>query len=162
MALEYVVDPTPAQRSITAYLREKYPHVPVIPDGMIDAENGDSTPVEERLKFHPDGTVKPFMVLRFGSARRSDRGRSMAFEKLDAHESSVIVAVVSRNGTECRELLNHVGNTLIGWKPENAGGIVKGKQIWEPSIATIDNQNKPQRWASSDRFHFGIQANHTI
>lgn len=162
MALEYVVDPTAAQRSIVTHLRERYPHIPVIPDGMLDAENDEGTPAEERLKFHPNGTVKPFMVLRFGSARRSDRGRSMAFEKLDAHESSVVVVVVSRSGTECREVLNSVGNTLIGWKPENAGGIVKGKQIWEPSIATLDDNNKPSRWATSDRFHFGIQHNHTI
>lgn len=151
----YKLNPTGAQRSIIAKLKAEYPHVPILPDGLLDDDN------DSILKF-PNGSIKPFIIPRFTSPRRARKGRSIAFEKLDSHNASVDVVVVARNPTEARELLNDVGDRLIGWKPENAGGIVKGEAIWEPSRATVDAQNRPTRWAAQDRFTFGIQAVHTV
>lgn len=152
--MAYVLNPQSAQDSIAEKLRTEYPHVPVIEDGLID---GDYDAIE---KF-PDGSIKPFIILWFSVARRS-RGRSFQNEKLDNHIAGVDVVVVARNGAESRKLINDIANTLIGWKPENAGGIVKGSGIWSQSRAMLDANNRPSRWAATDRFEFGIQANKTV
>lgn len=152
---EYVLNPTRAQESIVARLKAAYPHVPVIEDGFLDQ---DDTQI---LKF-PDGSIKPFVIPRFSSPKRERRGRSFVTRKLDAHSGAVDIVVVARKGSEARKLLNNIGNTLIDWKPVNAGGIFKGEAQWEPSIVSIDAQHRPNRWSASDRFHFGLQAdNHT-
>lgn len=152
--MTYVLNSQGAQDSIVAKLRTEYPHVPVIEDGLID---GDYAEID---KF-PDGTIKPFIILWFSAPRRSG-GRSFQHEKLDGYTAGVDVIVVARNGAEARKLINDVGDRLIGWKPVNAGGIVKGSGIWSQSRAMLDSNNRPSRWAATDRFEFGIQANKTL
>lgn len=153
--MTYVLNPQSAQDSITAKLEEEYPHIPVIEDGLIDGE------YPEIEKF-PNGEIKPFIILWFSAARRANTGRSFQSQKLDQHRAGVDVVVVARNGREARLLLNDIGDRLIGWKPENAGGIVKGTAIWSQSRPMLDANNRPSRWAATDRFDFGIQANKTI
>jgi hypothetical protein len=148
--LTYVLNPQVSQDSIVEKLREEYPHVPVIEDGLIDGD------YDEIDKF-PNGEIKPFIVLWFSAARRSVYRRSFQHEKLDAHRAGVDVVVVARNGKEARVLLNDITNTLVGWKPENAGGIVKGMAVWAESRPMLDAGNRPSRWAATDRFDFGIQ-----
>lgn len=152
--MTYVLNPQAAQDSIANKLRQEYPHIPVIEDGLID---GDYDAIE---KF-ADGTIKPFILLWFSVARRG-RNRSFQNQKLDQHYAGVDIVVVARNGAEARKLINDIGDRLIGWKPENAGGIVKGSGIWSQSRAMLDSNNRPSRWAATDRFEFGIQANKTI
>lgn len=153
--MTYVLNPQSAQDSITAYLKSTYPHIPVIEDGLVD---GDYAEID---KF-PNGEIKPFIIMWFTSARRSPMGRSFQHEKLDNHRASVDVVVVARNGTEARVLLNDVTDKLVGWKPDNAGGIVKGTGLWAQSRAVLDSNNRPSRWVATDRFDFGIQANKTL
>ncbi len=150
----YTLNPQAAQDSIVAKLQAEYPHIPVIQDGLID---GDYAEIE---KF-ANGEIKPFIILWFTTARRGN-AKSFQNEKLDQHRAGVDVVVVARNGSEARKLLNDIGDKLIGWKPENAGGIVKGAGIWFQSRAMLDSNNRPSRWAATDRFDFGIQANKTI
>lgn len=152
--MTYVLNPQAAQDSIVAKLESEYPHVPVIEDGLID---GDYAEIE---KF-ANGEIKPFIILWFFSPRRRN-GRSFAHEKLDNHYAGFDVVVVARNGAEARKLINDVGDRLIGWKPDNSGGIVKGAGLWAQSRAMLDSNNRPSRWAATDRFEFGIQANKTI
>lgn len=147
----YTLNPTDAQTSIAEYIQDLYPHIPVIPDGLLDTD-------DDTIKYFPDGSIKPFIVLRYYSSRRSRRGRSFSSEKLDSHHAAFDVVVVANNGTDARLVLNAVSNDLIGWKPENSGGIVKGEGLWEGSRAVINSNDKPSRWAAVDRFLFGISA----
>ena len=153
--MTYVLNPQDSQDSITAKLQTEYPHIPVIEDGLIDGEY-------DVIEKFPNGEIKPFIVLWFTVARRNPTGRSFQHEKLDAYSASVDIVVVARNGKEARVLLNDIGDRLIGWKPDNAGGMVKGSGMWSQSRAMLDSNNRPSRWAATDRFDFGIQANKTL
>lgn len=153
--MNYVLNPQAAQDSITSKLKSEYPHIPIIEDGLID---GDYAEIE---KF-ANGEIKPFIIVWFTAPRRNQTGRSFQSYKLDQHRAGVDVVVVARNGKEARTLLNDIGNRLIGWKPENSGGMVKGTSIWSQSRPMLDSDNRPSRWAATDRFDFGIQANKTI
>lgn len=152
--MTYVLNPQSAQDSITSKLATEYSHIPVIEDGLID---GDYSTIE---KFS-DGSIKPFILLWFSTPQRAG-GRSFQHEKLDGYIASVDVVVVARNGKEARTLINDIGDKLIGWKPDNSGGIVKGSGMWSQSRAVLDSNNRPSRWATTDRFQFGIQANKTL
>lgn len=152
--MTYVLNPQAAQDSITQKLRDEYPHVPVIEDGLIDGEY-------DVIEKFADGSIKPFIVLWYANAKPTG-ARSFQHQKLDQYRSGVDVVVVARNGTEARKLLNDIGDRLVGWKPENAGGIVKGGALWSQARAMIDTNNRPTRWFVTDRFEFGIQANKTI
>lgn len=151
----YTLDPTDAQASIVEFLEGLYPHIPVIPDGLLDTD-------DETIEKYRDESIKPFIVLRFYSTRRSRRGRSFSSEKLDSHHTAFDVVVVARDGTEARLVLNPVSDSLIGFKPVNSGGIVKGDALWEGSRAIINSNDKPTRWAATDRFIFGISATKTV
>lgn len=156
---EYVLDPTEEQDSIAAYLRTEFPFVPVIEDGLMDDQiytNLDGS--EIAIPTFPDGTVKPFIILWFSNAKRSARGRSIADYKLDAHFATVDVVVVARNGTDARKLLNKIGNRMVGFRTSGGGRLYKSASLWGDSRQVIDDDNRPTRWARTDRFDFGIQA----
>jgi hypothetical protein len=152
--MNYILNPQSAQDSIAEKIREEYPHIPVIEDGIIDGE------YDEIEKF-PNGDIKPFIILWFSSARRANTGRSFQSHKLDQHRAGVDVVVVSRNGREARVLLNDITDRLVGWKPDNASGMIKGTAIWTQSRPMIEANDRPSRWAATDRFDFGIQTNKT-
>lgn len=147
----YTLNPTDAQASIVEYLESLYSHIPVIPDGLLDTD-------DDTILRYKDESIKPFIVLRFYSTRRSRRGRSFSSEKLDSHHTGFDTVVVARSGTEARLVLNSVSDSLIGFKPEGSGGIVKGEALWEGSRAIINSNDKPTRWAATDRFIFGVSA----
>lgn len=153
--MTYILNPQGSQESIATKLRTEYPHIPVIEDGIIDGEYAE-------IEKFSDGSIKPFIILWFTVARRNPTGRSFQSEKLDSHSAAVDVVVVARNGAEARKLINDIGDRLIGWKPDNAGGIVKSSGMWSQSRAMLDSNNRPSRWAATDRFEFGIQANKTL
>jgi hypothetical protein len=153
--MTYVLNPQDAQDSIVEKLKDSYPHIPVIEDGLVDGD------YEEIEKF-PNGEIKPFIIVWFTTARRSPTGRSFQAEKLDSYRASFDTVVVARNGKEARLLLNDITDKLVGWKPKNSGGIVKGTALWSQSRALLDSNNRPSRWVATDRFDFGIQANKVI
>lgn len=147
----YILNPQEEQDSITAFLREQYPHIPVIEDGLLDDE---SDVIEKNL----DESIKPFIVLWYSNAKRSSKGRSMANYKLDSHFATVDVVVVTRNGAEGRKLLNDVSDRLVGFRTGTGGRMHKGSALWGDSRNIIMDKDRPTRFARTDRFDFGIQA----
>lgn len=160
--MAYVLNPTPSQNSVTEFLREQYPHVLFIPDGLMDDDNYDADGNKIKIPTFPSGQIKPFVVLWFGNARRTARHRGFTNSKLDSYTTGTDLVVVARSGTEARTLLNDIGNTILDFKPENSGPIVKGSALWRDARAVIDSQSRPTRFATTDRFEWGFQHNKTI
>lgn len=148
---KYTLNPQDEQDAITAHLRATYPNIPIIEDGLMDGEYED-------IEYLADSTVKPFIVLWYSQIKRNPKGRSFANYKLDSHSATVDVVVVARNGTVAREILNDVGDTLVGFKTPGGGRLFKGASLWGDSRQVIDDKNRPSRWARTDRYDFGVQA----
>lgn len=148
----YTIDPTISQESVIAKLETivfSWGSPEVYPDGLHD--NLDVG------KF-PDGSIKPFIVIHFGSVHRHWRGRAMGGHKLDAHRVSVSIECVANNPTTIRLMRNFISNELVGWSPDRASAMVKSESAWEEPRALIDIQNRPTRWVANDRFSFGLSA----
>lgn len=145
--MTYTINPQPQQDSITDFLRAQYPHVPVLPDGMMDTEEG--------IHKFPDGSVKPFVVLWFSNTKRTARGRSFSDYKLDSRKASVDVVVVARSGTEARTLMNDMSDRIVGFKTDGGGKLHESTSLWG-STRGIDIQNRPTRFAITNRFDFGV------
>ena len=148
--MSYTINPQKQQDSITAFLEATYPHVPIIPDGMLDTDD------DTILKF-ADQSIKPFVVLWFNQPKRSSRGRSFGSYKLDSRFGSVDVVVVARKGTEARELLNSIQDSLVGFKTDDGGRLHESSSLWG-STRSIDIQDRPTRFTATTRFDFGVSA----
>lgn len=147
----YTLNPQDEQDSITQFLRDTYPNIPVIEDGLLDGDY-------KEIKLNTDSTVKPFIVLWYSQIKRNPKGRSFHDYKLDSHSATVDVVVVARSGTLAREILNDVADKLVGFRTKNGGRMHKGAALWGDSRQVIDDKNKPERWARTDRFDFGVSA----
>ena len=147
---EYSLDLTAAQDSITEYV-QSISVQPVIPEG-------DMSDDSEKIERYPDGSIKPFIILRFYNLRRRPRGRSFGGPRLDQRESSFDIVVVARDGDSAGRLLNRLEDKLIGFKPEGCGSIVDGSAVWEGARGILDGSNKPSRWAKTSRMNYGTQA----
>lgn len=152
--MAYVLDPSASQESFVTKLETEYPHIPVLPDGLLDTEEG--------IERFPDQSIKPFIIIWFSTPRRNRRGRSFVATKLDGYTAGADVVVVARSGTEARLLLNNIGNRLLDWKPANSGIVTEGSDLWRDSRAILDANNRPTRFAATRRFEWGIQANHVV
>src|SRR5690606_16967337 len=107
----------------------------------------------------PGGGVKPFIVLWFRALRRSGarKGtRSFAGPRLDAYNSGFDVVCVASNPDHAQRLLNAVTNKVVGAKFENSGVTNVDGAIWDNSRPVLDSQNRPSRWAATQRFAFGV------
>lgn len=157
--MPYNINPQTTQDSITEYLRIQYPHVDIIPDGMMDQEEyppAPGDPLKEINKFQ-DGSIKPFVVLWFNNPKRSARGRSFASYKLDSRSASVDVVVLARSGTEARTLMNDMIDRLVEFKTEDGGKLHESSSLWG-STRSIDIQNRPTRFGITNRFDFAVGA----
>lgn len=142
------INPQVSQDSITTHLRTLYPHIPVIPDGLMDQE-------DDVIKKYADGSVKPFIVLWFRQPQRLRRGRSIADTRLDQRMASVDVVVVARSAPESRLVLNAVIDSMVGWKPENGGIMVESdRSLWGDARA-VDFASRPSRWAATQSLNWG-------
>lgn len=148
--MSYTVNPQLQQDSIEEYLKTQYPHIPVIPDGLLDTD-------DDSIQKFQDESIKPFVILWFNNPKRSPRGRSFSDYKLDSRTASVDVVVVARSGTEARTLLNDIHDRLIGFKTDGGGKLHEASSLWG-STRSIDIQNRPTRFAITDRFDFGVSA----
>lgn len=115
----------------------------VIEDGLVD---------DELLPL-------PSIILWYRDLRRSTKGRSFGGTRMDSYQSGFDVVVVAKTGKIARQILNHVGDTIIGWKPLNSGQVVKTQSIWEGSRAVLEGTNKPSRFVATSRFEFGVFQN---
>ena len=144
----YEINPQDDQDAIVAFLVAKYPHIPVIPDGLLA---GDHAPVQ----FFPDGSVKPFLVLWFSTLKRRSRGRAFVSHRLDQHFASVDVVAVARNGGEARRLMNDLSNELTDLKTPSGGRVHTSPGLWG-AARSIDMQSRPTRFAATNRFDFPV------
>ena len=139
MDSEYTLNPQAMQDSLIAHLRDSYPHIPVIEDGMPD-EDYDS------IETYFDGSIKPFIVVQFGMPRRARRGRAFAGARLDQRICSADIMVVGKSGTEARRVMNSVADETIGFKTDGGGVVVEAdRQLWTEA-RKIDTKNRPSRW----------------
>lgn len=146
--MTYSINPQSAQDSLAKKLREEYPHIPVIEDGLLDDDN-------ETIQHYEDGSVKPFIVIWFHTPRRTSRGRSFSTTRLDQRKASADIVVVGRSGTEARRVMNDVIDTVIGFKPKDSGAITEAeRQLWTDA-REIDTRNRPSRWAMSYSIEWG-------
>jgi hypothetical protein len=153
--MTYNINPQKSQDSVAEMLREEYPHIPVIEDGLLDDDNG-------KIKTYDDGSVKPFIVLWFQTPRRLTSGRSFAGARLDQRVASADIVVVARSGTEARRVMNDIIDRLIGFKPYGSGVVVESdRQLWRDS-RKIDTANRPSRWAIPYSVEWGIFSKKTI
>lgn len=156
--MAYTLNPQIEQDSITAFLRSQYTH-PVIEDGLMDAQiytiPGGT---DVAIPTFPDGSVKPFIILWFSQMKRASNGRSFSSYKLDSHYATVDIVVVTRDATSGRRLLNDIGDKLVGFQTDGGGRMHKGSALWGDSRQVIDDDNRPTRWARTDRFDFGISS----
>lgn len=146
--MNYSINPQVEQDSITAFLREQYPHLTIIEDGLLDDDDDD-------IQTDETGIIS-FIVLWYSNAKRSPRGRSFANYKADDHYATVDVVVVSQNGTRARRLLNDIADRLVGFKAADGGRLHKGTSLWADSRQILQDQTRPTRWARTDRFDFAI------
>lgn len=153
MADAYSINPQEEQESIAAFLREQYPGLTVIEDGLLDDDNSAIQ--------YSDAGIKSFVVLWFSNTKRSQKGRSFADYKLDDHYATVDVVVVSSDGTKARRFLNDISDRLTGFKAANGGRLHKGSSLWSDSRQVVMDKERPSRWARTDRFDFGIASKKT-
>lgn len=144
--MAYDIDMTPIQADIEEWFNTNLIQ-DVYPDGMLDNQNVE--------KF-TDGSIKPFVVVRYASVRRAPRGRSFGGTRMDSYRSGIDVIVVARSGKEARPVLNRINDLIIGHKFLNCGETVKGEAAFSDAKPILDAQNKPSRWAVTDRFDFGV------
>lgn len=160
--MTYTINPQAQQDSITEFLRISYPHVPIVPDGMMDIEEyPDSDGVMKRIEKFQDESIKPFVILWFNNPKRSMRGRAFGGYKLDSRFASVDVVVVARNGTEARFLLNDIHDRLVSFKTDGGGKLHESTSLWG-STRGIDIQNRPTRFAITDRFDFAVSSRKVV
>lgn len=152
--MSYNISPQDSQDSLTSQIRARYPHVPVIEDGLLDDEN-------DIIERYPDGSVKPFIVLWFQTPRRTQRGRSFATARLDQRVASADIVVVARSGTEARRLMNSIIDWVIDVKLEGSGRIVESSRQLLSGPREIDTSSRPSRWALSYSIEWGLYANKT-
>lgn len=151
--MPYSINPQEEQESIAAFLREQYPGLTVIEDGLLDDDN-------EAIQYDAGG-IKSFVVLWFSNTKRSPRGRSFAEYKLDDHYATVDVVVVSRSGTKARKFLNDISDRLTGFKAAGGGRLHKGAALWADSRQVVMDKERPSRWARTDRFDFAVASKKT-
>lgn len=146
----YTINPQAAQDSIVAFLKTHYPHIPVLPGGLLDT-------ADDKIEKYPDDSIKPFVILWFSTVKRRSRGRAFGGYKLDARYASVDVVVVARDDNDARLVLNDMADRLVGFVPETGGGLHESSSLWG-STRSIDIQNRPTRFAMTQRFDFGVSA----
>lgn len=149
--MTYSVSPQESQESVVAALRNKFPLIPIIPDGLPEGDDGG-------IKVNPDGSVKPFIVLWFHAARRTPGGRSFATTRLDQRKSGCDVVSVASTGAESRRILNGVLDFLIGIKPAGSGVITESDTALWNSSRPMDIANRPARFLSTSTVQWGINS----
>lgn len=160
----YTLNPQVTQQSITDGLRAMYPHVTFIEDGMVDDQYYEDPETGDLLAIptFSDGSVKPFVLVWYSQMKRGSKNHSFSSYKIDPHSATVDLVAVTRKPSEGRLLLNDIGDNLVGFKPENGGRLYKSASLWGDSRQVLDTDNRPSRWARTDRFDFGIQANRVL
>lgn len=146
---EYSVNPQVEQDSITAYLREQFPDIPFIEDGIPAGEYKDI------ITFDAQGRINTFAILWFSNIKKGAK-KSFAGHKLDSYYATVDVAVIARDGTRARKVLNAITDRLIGFRVSEGGHMSEGTPLFGDSRQIKQEATRPERWMRTNRFDFGI------
>ena len=149
--MTYSVSPQASQDSVVAALRTKFPLIPIIPDGLPEGEH-------DEIEYNPDGSVKPFVVLWFHTARRSRSGRSFSNTRLDMRFTGCDVVSIANSGTESRRILNGVVDFLINLKPKGSGRITEADTSLWSQARPMDIANRPARWLTTTTLQWGMNS----
>lgn len=143
----YSINPQVEQDSIVAYLRAQYPNMAIIEDGLPADDNAAIT-------YSEDG-VNTFVLLWFSNPKR---GKKAGFggQKLDSYFATVDVAVIARDGTRARKVLNDITDRLIDFKVAEGGKMSQGTALFGDARQVKQEANRPERWMRTNRFDFGI------
>lgn len=151
--MDYSINPQVEQDSITEYLKAQYPNMAIIEDGL-PADNNDDITEDET------GEINTFVLLWFSNPKPG-RKKGFAGHKLDSYVGTVDVAVIARNGTRARTVLNDVTDRLIDFKPEGGGRMTQGTALFGDARQVKQEANRPERWMRTNRFDFGIASKKT-
>lgn len=150
--MDYSINPQDEQDSIVAYLREQYPNMAIIEDGLPADDNAAIT-------YSAEG-VNTFMLLWFSNPKPG-RKKGFAGRKLDSYVGTLDVAVIARDGTRARKVLNNVTDRLIDFKPAGGGRLTQGTALFADARQVKQEANRPERWMRTNRFDFGIASKKT-
>lgn len=145
---EYSVNPQVEQDSITAYLREQFPEIPFIEDGI---PAGDY----KEITFDSRGRINTFAILWYSDIKKGAK-KSFAGHKLDSYSATVDVAVIAHDGTRARKVLNVINDRLVGFRVSEGGHLSKGTPLFGDSRQIRQEATRPERWMRTARFDFGI------
>lgn len=152
--MDYSINPQIEQDSITEYLKEQYPTMAIIEDGLPSDDN-ESITYDEAT-----GQVNTFVILWFSNPKK---GKKAGFggQKLDTYFATVDVAVVARSGTRARRVLNDITDRLIDFKVAEGGRMSQGTPLFGDARQVKQEANRPERWLRTNRFDFGIASKRT-
>ena len=117
----------------------------------INGGNAHRGAVEGDLATFPNGTIKPYSVVRFGRPVPAARGRGLGGARVQPYIMPVQIYFSARNVNECEGLATAAFNLLLGWTPagDNAGELTGGTgQSWQ----SIDTQGVPVAFNESLNF----------
>ena len=117
----------------------------------INGGNAHRGAVEGDLATFPNGTIKPYSVVRFGRPVPAAKGRGLGGARVQPYIMPVQIYVSARNVNECEGLATAAFNLLLGWTPtgDNAGELTGGTgQSWQ----SIDTQGVPVAFNESLNF----------
>lgn len=153
----YSINPQDEQDSITAFLREQYPHLLFIEGGLPDDEDDpDGNP----FPTNNEGIIS-FVLLHYTNSRPTGRGRSFNDHKLDQYDSRLDLFVVSSTDNKARFLINDMGDRLVGFQTNGGGKVRKNGQIFSRGREVVSSKDSPSRWTRTESFVFGISAKKT-
>ena len=133
------------QDAIEAEITRVMPNTPIYPDSPLD---------EQGLVRTAEGQLVPYIAPQYGSIRRSATGRSIASTRWDEYYSVVDVCCVAPAGRMARQMLDIVGDTLIGFKPLNSDEMtIEGLP---DNFVLINNAGRPSAFVASVRFKFAV------
>lgn len=150
--MDYSINPQIEQDSITEYLKAQYPNMAIIEDGLPGDDNEAIT--------YTQGQVNTFVILWFSNPKK---GKKQGFggQKLDSYFGTVDVAVIARNGTRARQVLNDITDRLVDFKVATGGRMSQGTSLFGDARQIKQEANRPERWMRTNRFDFGIASKKT-
>ena len=117
----------------------------------INGGNAHRGAVEGDLATFPNGTIKPYSVVRFGRPVPAALGRGLGGATVQPYILPVMVVLTARNVDESEGLATTVFNLLLGWTPtgDNAGELTGGSgSSWQ----NVDTQGVPVAFNESLNF----------
>lgn len=134
------------QDIISAHIKAEFPGYSVYDDDVIDDD----------FILKQNNNTKPYIVLNWGSLRRTGTGGSFVGVRYDEYYSTVDVGIVAPTPRQARLSHNVIMDRLIGWKPTNGGAMTPegGTDVW----AIPNKLGKPNVYVASSRLSYAVNS----